>query len=320
MSIKYKTKKTKKARKFLKRRGTKKLYGGKAADVLKAIPESKVSTPLVGKESIKELDKPLENSSQKRSIEEIQAAVEEAHKPKPLPSLEDLANLPVVKETGTLLQGVTTGAVENLGNLVGIDVTNPEQTEEKLNEIKDNLTDPKKLEIIGEIAKDVGAVAIKTATELAPVAEPLVNTLIESGTKAADKIGKSGVKVVLNTAEEIPGVGVVLGTLRSLSNIGEAMISSINAGSEMLTATADATNVSTQVLKQNAKENEATMERINDSINELKETDTKAEVNIPEGKQPEDLSKEKKILAQGGGTKFRFKRGKKKTKKVRFAI
>ena len=209
----------------------------------------------------------------------------------------------VVDKSKDLVEGVTANAIDNTGKLVGVDLTDTEETNKKLDEIKATISDPetqeKTRELIGESAK-LGAVAVEAAQ---PFLDPLVDTISDKSEKLLSKLGESSVKIMLNTAEEIPGVGVIIGTARSASNIGEAIAASANTGSELVTTTSDTINAATKNFKQIMDEKKNIEDRTNTSINEFENP-----VNVPESKVP-----------KRGGTKKMFTKNK-GTKRVRFKL
>ena len=210
----------------------------------------------------------------------------------------------VVDKSKDLVQGVTANALNNTAELVGVDLTNTEETNKKLDEMKATISDPetqeKAKELIGETAK-VGAVAVEAAK---PFLDPLVDTISDKSEKLLSKLGESSVKIMLNTAEEIPGVGVVIGTARSASNIGEAIAASANTGSELVTATSDTVNAATKNFEQIMDEKKNVEDRTNTSINQFENP-----VNVPESKVPK----------RGGTKRMLFKKNK-GTKRVRFQL
>jgi len=181
----------------------------------------------------------------------------------------NLGNIPVFKKTSELVEGLTIKGIEHLGLLLGVDLSNPQSINEKLEKIKIALTDPKNKEKIQEIVNEaakVGVVAIEAAE---PFIKPLVDKTVELGSEALTKLGESAVKIGLNTAQEIPGVGVVIGTVRSLSNASEALLSASNAASEIITNTSDSINAASKNFERLMKEKMDSLNRINDSVNKF---------------------------------------------------
>jgi hypothetical protein len=197
----------------------------------------------------------------------------------------NLGDSEILDKTSELAEGVAVKSIEGVGNLLGVDLSNPENTGEKLEEIKTALSDPKNKEKVKEIiseAADVGAVAIEAAS---PFITPLVEKSIDVGSNALSKMGESAVKIGLNTAEEIPGVGVLIGTMRSLSNAGEAVMAATNAAGEVVTASSDSINAATKNFERLMKEKQNSLNRINESVNKFT-----SPLNISQSPQLENLS------------------------------
>jgi uncharacterized protein YbjQ (UPF0145 family) len=172
-----------------------------------------------------------------------------------LPSF-DLGDSTILKDTGNLIEGATVNALEGTGALLGVDLADP------------NLAENNK-EAITEMTKNAAEVGAIVAEAAGPFIEPVIDKTVEASGKALSKIGETGVKVLLNTAEEIPGVGIIFGTVRSLSNIGEAIVSSVNAGSEVITASSDMINATTKNYERLVEEKNQIAGRTNKSIEEF---------------------------------------------------
>ena len=188
----------------------------------------------------------------------------------------NLENFPVLKKTSELAGGLILKGIEDIGKLLGVDLSNTQNINEKLEQIKVALADPKNKEKMREIineASKFGAVAIEAAS---PFIEPLLDKTIKVGTKAMSKIGESAVKIGLNTAEEIPGVGIAIGTARSLSNAGEAFLAASGATNQIIAASADTINATSKNFQQLMKEKMNTTNRVNKSLDNFQ-----SPVNIP---------------------------------------
>jgi hypothetical protein len=184
-------------------------------------------------------------------------------------NIASLGNIPMFKKTSELAEGLTLKGIERMGTLLGVDLSNSQNVNEKLTQIKIALADPKNKEKVKEIVSEaakVGALALEAAS---PFIQPLVNKSIAVGSEAMSKMGEAAVKIGLNTAEEIPGVGVVIGTVRSLSNAGEAFAAASSAASEVVTASSDTINAATKNFERLMKEKMNSVNRINDSLNKF---------------------------------------------------
>ena len=294
--------KTKKWRKNNRKRQTKKKYGGDAVKTTEAI-KSLDAAPTKAE------------AEDKERTDAIMAKIKDDHKisfPSLVPEMPrapdtNLGDSNIIEKTGQLAEGVTVNAIENTGALLGVDLSKPEETSEKLDDMKEALTSPenveKMTEIVGEAAK-VGAVALDAAE---PFTDPLLKKSGEVLEKSGSIIGKAGVNILLNTAEEIPGVGVVIGTVRSVAKIGEAGLAAADATSEIVTTTSDSVNAATQNFDDLMKEKGDVLKRTDDSVKEFEEPLKKPVPNTDK-------------VPTGGTSRRNEKKYKGKTKRVRFAL
>ena len=176
-----------------------------------------------------------------------------------------------MNDTVNLTEGVALKAVENTSKLIGVDLANVEETKDKLDDIKDTISDPETQQKVADTvgaAAETAAVALKAAE---PFLDPLIKTVANKTEKILSEVGVTVNKVLLNTATEIPGVGVVIGTVRSISNIGEAITAATNASSEIVTATSDAVNATAQNYEQIMKEKDNIENRTNYSMSKYED-------------------------------------------------
>ena len=166
-------------------------------------------------------------------------------------------NSQILAKTKEIAQGATINALNTLGEMAGLDLTDP-------NLVQNNR---KKIQQMTKNAAEIGSIALEAAK---PFTKPLIDQTVEAGSEALSKMGETGVKVVLNTAEEIPGVGVLIGSVRSLSNIGEAIVSSVNAGSEVISSASDSLNASLKNFNRLMEEKQQILNRTQSSVNEFK--------------------------------------------------
>lgn len=184
----------------------------------------------------------------------------------------DLGKLEIVQKVQNLLSGLFLKATDNLAKLANVDINNPIATDQKLQQIKEALINPankeKLKEIIGELSKN-GAIAIQAAS---PFIKEFLDKLVPIGTKTMSQWGEAIVKIGLNTATEIPGIGILVGTIRSIGNVGDAIAASTNAAAEIVTSYSDALNGAFLNFKKMTQENSDRLNNINKSISDFKQT------------------------------------------------
>jgi len=250
-NIRYKNKlkKTKKYRKknsnFYKRKrgGSNEVKDDKVKEK-EEVKDDKVKEKEEVKDDKEDKENKVEDKEDKEEIEQIKQEVKEEK------------NSNILGKSSEFAEGVAANAIENVGNLIGIDLDDPNLVEENKEKIKQ----------ISENAAEIGSIV---AESVEPFTKPLIDKTIKAGTEAASKIGEAGVKVALNTATEIPGVGIIVGSIRSLSNIGDAIVSSVNAGSEVVTSASDTINASVKNFDRLIKEKGDVLNRTKASIDEF---------------------------------------------------
>lgn len=162
----------------------------------------------------------------------------------------------ILAKTEDVALGVAAKTVENVGDLLGVDLDDP------------NLVEKNK-EQIQQISKNAAEVGNLVVESVEPFTKPLIDKTIKASEKILSSVGENGVKVLLNTAEAIPGVGIVIGSIRTMDNIGNAVVSSVNAGSEVVASSADTINASVKNFDRLIQEKEEILNRTKSSIDEF---------------------------------------------------
>lgn len=189
------------------------------------------------------------NETNSNAIDEIKKQVQEEKN-------LHLGDNNILAKTGDLAQGVAVNAVDKVGDFLGVDLDDPNFAEKNKEQLKH----------ISENAAEIGNVVVESVE---PFTKPLIDKSLKASGKILSDVGETGVKVLLNTAEEIPGAGIIIGSLRSLGSIGDAVVSSVNAGSEVISSSADTINASVKNFDRLIKEKEEIANRTKASINEF---------------------------------------------------
>jgi hypothetical protein len=245
-----------------------------------------------------------------RSLEELAKLKEE----------RAIANQEMIEDASTVAKGLLTNTLETAGDLVGIDIDNPEAVNKKLEDIKETFTDPKNLETLTETvaaAAEKGAVVLEAA---APLVDPLAEKALDVTSKTAVKMADTGTTILSNFVKEIPGVGLAYSLIQDATKIGEAASAVVNAAADLTTDTAD----SAVVFKKNLEElqNEAAdiENRTADTVNNFNKP-----IVIPkvvDDPFPPPAVRPSLAMSAGGGKQITKKKNfkKKNTKRVRFAF
>ena len=286
----------------IKRKGKTNKKGGATTDTKSAVP-LKPEVPEVP-EVPKEVD-PSKTDLETRSLEELAKIKEERAK----------ANNEMIEDASTVAKGLVANTLETAGDLVGVDIDNPEAVHKKLEDIKETLSDPKNTEEIKEIVAEAakkGAVIVEAAS---PLIDPLAEKALDVGSKTAVKMADTGKTIFFNFIKEIPGVGLAYSLLQDASKVGEAGSAVINATAELTTDTADSVVVFNKNLEELKKEGAESENRAAQAVKEF-------ENPLPTPKLPIQTPSLLPENGKKGGKKSKKKRNfkKKNTKRVRFTF
>lgn len=245
-----------------------------------------------------------------RSLEELAKLKEE----------RAIANQEIIEDASTVAKGVAANTLETVGDLVGVDIDNPEAVNKKLEDIKETFTDPKNFETLKETvaeAAEKGAVIVEAAS---PLIDPLADKALDVGSKTATKIADTGTTIFFNFIKEIPGVGLAYTLIQNATKVGEASSAVVNAAADLTTDTAD----SAVVFKKNLEElqNEAAdiENRTADTVNNFNKPIVIPKV-VDDPFTPPAV-RPSVAMSAGSGKQITKKKNfkKKNTKRVRFAV
>jgi len=180
------------------------------------------------------------NSATKDDIaaNEIMEKIEEQNKVE-FPSIDEIPIVgPVLEKTGDLIEGASVNLIDKTGDLLGIDVNNPGSVSQKLDDIKDMMSNPENVEKMKDIAGEMGKYGEVAVVAFKPAAEKFVDTSLPVVTEGIDKAVKAGVATGVNLVEDV--AGPFIGIPRTILSAATAFNASVNAGSELVKGAAEA--------------------------------------------------------------------------------
>ncbi len=178
-----------------------------------------------------------------------------------------------------LAVGTAENVISGVGCLVGVDLKNPE-IGKKLDEINSSLTNKDNLDKMREVvanAAEAGEIAVEAAE---PLIDPLTKLVSDTAEKIGTNFSEAAVKVALNTVEEIPGYGIIAGTIRSALNTGDAIAGSVEAASEALEATNELGKTFSRKIKQIVRDKENVLDRTSDTIQKYEKSAIPADIKV----------------------------------------
>ena len=229
-----------------------------------------------------DVDVDVEEKINEKEANEIFKKIEEQNKVE-LPDISEIPVVgPVIEKTGDLIEGASVNIIDKAGDLLGVDIDNPGSISEKLDDVKEALSDPENLEKLKDIAGEAGKIGEVAIVAFQPAAEKFVETTLPVVTDGFNKAVKGVVATGVNLAEDV--AGPFIGIPRTLLSAATAFNASVSAGSELVKGASQAI--------QGSQEN---FERLMDKakmpevkIPEVKMPSMKMpEVKMPEVKMPE---------------------------------
>jgi len=136
---------------------------------------------------------------------------------------------PAIKVAKNLANKAASLAFSGINSLTGVNIEDKESTNNALENAYNTLSDPEVQENISRVFD---------------ASTPAINKFMEKTTdaieKSADKVGEAAISVALNTVASVPGVGAVIGAIRSLDKGAQAAQSVFNSMADTTTAAGDA--------------------------------------------------------------------------------
>ena len=232
----------------------------------------------------------------------------------------NLGDSKIMEKIVDLSEGLAMKTIDGTAEVLDVDLNDSERFKEKLEDLKNVLNDPENKELMKEVAGEISEIGVVALDAAKPFINDLITEIFDKLKVVGDEFGETGVKVVLNTLEEIPGYGIIIGTIRSASNIGEAVLASTNATAEVVTKTSDTINASLQNFDKLLKEKGDLMDRTTESINKFSENMKSMPNSISTPAVPKMSTPAVPKMSNLAGGSRKHKKNNKKTKKVRFNL
>ena len=234
-----------------------------------------------------DVDVDVEEKINEKEANEIFKKIEEQNKVE-LPDISEIPVVgPVIEKTGDLIEGASVNIIDKAGDLLGVDIDNPGSISEKLDDVKEALSDPENLEKLKDIAGEAGKIGEVAIVAFQPAAEKFVETTLPVVTDGFNKAVKGVVATGVNLAEDV--AGPFIGIPRTLLSAATAFNASVSAGSELVKGASEAIQGSQENferLMDKAKMPEVKIPEV--KIPEVKMPSMKMpEVKMPEVKMPE---------------------------------
>jgi hypothetical protein len=166
-------------------------------------------------------------------------------------------------------KGIAVNTLENVTNKLGFDVTNPQEFDKVLDNIKNSVNNPENIKKTTEILKGLSENAAVYYKAVEPLIDPMTDKFLEVSSKAAEKMGESATVILSNTVKEIPGVGLAYALIQDVSKLGEAASAATSAFAEFTTSASDSAVVFKKNLEKLKSQKEAIEGRTTQSLNQF---------------------------------------------------
>jgi len=231
----------------------------------------------------------------------------------------------LITNSSNIAKGLAINSIKGIGNLIGVDVTNPEEINQNLENIKKSLTNPQNIENIKKIINNFSENSGIYLEAAKPLINPLMDIVDKVGNKVATQFADTSSTIASNLVKEIPGVGLVYSSIQDASKIGDAFSAVVGAASELTEKGADALVVAKRNVERLKAEALQIKNRTANSINAFSNVNIPTLPSVPSVPNVNTVAKipsTKSINSslKTGGTKYKYKNNQNKTKRVRFTI
>jgi hypothetical protein len=168
-----------------------------------------------------------------------------------------------------LITKVIVSSIENIAGLMGVDISDADQTTEKLAQIKESLVDPENVEhmvIIISSSAEIAGVAIEA---LKPYIGEFISSVIMSLQSFSSTAVQAAVQVALDAFQAVPIFGAFMSAGQSMITAFETWLSLVDTVNNVATTTSDTVNAVVTNFKRLKKEKEQLLARSEKSIKEF---------------------------------------------------
>lgn len=171
---------------------------------------------------------------------------------------------------------IISSGVKNGLNTVGVNVSDPGEAQSQLNAFGELMSTDENRDKFVQIGKDIGKIGVEVATELLPLATPLIDESINVAEKGAHK----AIVSALNTGQfALTSVlGPFAGVPLALASAANAGISVTDTASKLVTEASDTVNAAIDISNKIVDEQKKVVDRITATVSEF------SDVQAPSGR------------------------------------
>lgn len=161
-----------------------------------------------------------------------------------------------------LIEGLIIESIDKLGNIIGLDVSDPQQVNAKLAEIQVIMSDPEINEKVRIIVGKIG-ILLSIALEAAePYIKPTADKINNIYIKSTSNLGTSTITIIKNIAKAIPVYGAIVALIDTANTITVTAANTVTAKQHAQSAVDDATILISDDFKNLLKQKKDLLSRI----------------------------------------------------------
>jgi hypothetical protein len=159
-------------------------------------------------------------------------------------------------------------SIENIAGVLGVDITDSDQTTEKLAQIKATLSDPENLEHMTIVISNSAEIAGVAVEALKPYIKELISAVIMSLQSFASNSVEAAVSIALSAVQAIPIIGAFMAAGQTAITLFETGLSLVDTMANITTVTSDTANAIVTNFNRLKREKEQLLARSEKSIKE----------------------------------------------------
>ena len=141
-----------------------------------------------------------------------------------------------------LLENIIVSSIMNVAGLMGVDITDPDQTTEKLEAIKANLSEPENIKRMVFIIASSSEIAGASMEALQPFLQELISNIIQSLGGLSENLVQSAIQIGMSSLQAIPIIGAFMSAGQTAITLFETWLSIINTGAQVTTSLSETYN------------------------------------------------------------------------------
>lgn len=168
----------------------------------------------------------------------------------------------LINRTLVLTEGLIIESIDKLGNVIGIDVSDPKQVNEKLDEIQVLISDPEINEKVRIIVEKI-SILLDVALEAAePYMKPLADKVNNIYVSSTSDLGRSTITILKNIAKAVPIYGAIVALIDTANTITITAANTVTAKQHAQSAVDDAISEVADEFKNLLKQKKDLLSRI----------------------------------------------------------